>query len=249
MITGVEFRSMRESRGLTIDAIAAATRITPRMIEAVERNDLRALPPRPYARGFVAAYGRELGLDPNEAVSCYFAQFQPPPAAEAPVAPRTAAIDEVDRNRRLFRAIGTALVAIALTVTLTSQWRSARQAEPGARGTSGAAAIPAATDAAAPIAAPATGSSPQGAGGLVILLTFDGRSWVAASADGNRVVYRMVEAGATETLRAHREITLRLGNAGVVRASVNGKPAAPLGRSGEVRTITIAANSEPTATR
>jgi len=240
MITGVEFRSMRESRGLTIGAIAAATRIAPRMIEAVERNDLDSLPARPYARGFVAAYGRELGLDPNEAVTCYFAQFQPP-AAVAPVTVASAETDELSGRRRLFAAIGATLVAVALTVALITQWRSGRPLETGARGTSGAAAIPAATDApdaAAPSAAPATASLPL-PGALVIVLTFDARSWVAASADGSRVLYRMVEGGTTETLRAQRQITMRLGNAGAVKASVNGRPAAVLGRPGEVRTVVV----------
>ena len=66
--TGVEFRAIRESRGLTVDRIASATRIPVHYIEALERDDVRALPARPYLRGFVAAYGRELGLDPAEAV-------------------------------------------------------------------------------------------------------------------------------------------------------------------------------------
>ena len=242
MMTGVEFRSMRESRGLTIDAIAAATRITPRMIEAVERNDLHSLPPRPYARGFVAAYGRELGLDPNEAVTGYFAQFPPPPAAVPPETPASLETDELSGRRRLFGAIGVTLVAVALTVTLINQSRSGPPLETGARGTSGAAAIPAATDAvdaAAPIGGPATAPLLPSPGALVIVLTFDNRSWVAASADGSRVLYRMVQAGTTETLRAQREITMRLGNAGAVKASVNGRPPAALGRSGEVRTVVV----------
>ena len=66
--TGVEFRAIRESRGLTVDRIASATRIPVHYIEALERDDVRALPARPYLRGFVAAYGRELGLDPADAV-------------------------------------------------------------------------------------------------------------------------------------------------------------------------------------
>ena len=70
--TGVEFRAIRESRGLTVDRIASATRIPVRYIEALERDDMRALPARPYLRGFVAAYGRELGLDPADDGARYF---------------------------------------------------------------------------------------------------------------------------------------------------------------------------------
>ena len=37
--TGVEFRTIRESRGLTVDRIASATRIPVRYIEAIDRYE------------------------------------------------------------------------------------------------------------------------------------------------------------------------------------------------------------------
>jgi cytoskeleton protein RodZ len=243
MDIGVEFRAIRESRGLTIDAIAAATRITPRMIEALERNDLNALPPRPYARGFVAAYGRELGLDPKELVPRYFAQFQAAPAAA--VRQPAAIAERGQRTWRLPFAVAAVLVAAALTVPLISRWRSAPPVEPEARGTSGVASVPAAIDASTAAASRVAPPAPPALvpGELVIVLTFEGRCWVTASADGARVLYQTMEPGSTQTLRARREINLRLGDSGVVRWSVNGRAATIVGRPGEVRTITVPANS------
>jgi hypothetical protein len=62
---------------------------------------------------------------------------------------------------------------------------------------------------------------------------------VSATADGTRVLYRLVDAGTTETLRATREITIRVGDAGAVLWSVNGRQAVPMGHPGEVRTVTV----------
>jgi cytoskeleton protein RodZ len=243
MGAGLEFRSIRESRGLTIGAVAAATRIAPRMLEALERDDGHALPPRPYGRGFVAAYARELGLDPAEAVTRYFAQFQPPPPAAdpQPQAPRA-----TDPRRRLTWGVGAALIAITLIIPLITRARSpARPSEEGPAGTSGTAPGPTVTDShvAAPSAVPAVGTTTPAAAtaDLIVSLTFEQRSWITASADGTRVLYRTMDAGTTETLRARRTITMRVGNAGGVKLSVNGRPATVLGQFGEVRTVSFTA--------
>ena len=238
MSTGVEFRSLRESRGLTIEAIAAATRIAPRMIAALERNDLSALPPRPYARGFVAAYGRELGLDPTETVTQYFAQFEPP-AAPTESVPEAAA-HPVDRPRGLAWPVAIVCVAIALIIPLVNRSRSWQPRERGSVGTSGIEPAPA-TDGAAPVIVPRTTAPASVTAPLTVSLTFEQPCWIAASADGARVVYRMMEAGATQTLRARQTITIRVGNAGGVKWSVNGGPATRMGAPGEVRTVSLAA--------
>lgn len=244
MGTGLEFRSIRESRGLTIEAIAAATRIAPRILEALERDDVHALPPRPYGRGFVAAYGRELGLDPTDAVTRYFAQFEPPPPAADPLPPQ--APRATDPRRRLTWAVGAALVAITLIIPLVTRSRPpARPSEGGAAGTSGTARAPTATDShvAAPSAVPAVGTTAPtpATTDLIVSLTFEQTCWISASADGTRVLRGTMEAGTTETLRAQRTITMRVGNAGGVKLSVNGRPAAVLGQFGEVRTVSFTA--------
>ena len=142
---GVEFRAIRESRGLTVDRIASATRIPVRYIEALERDDLRALPARPYLRGFVAAYGRELGLDPTETVARYFSQLGPPPPEPA------IAVDVPSDEPGYSRAWGIAVLALAalLIIPAFNRWRSAVEPpQPPVAGTAGT----------APAAAPASAS-------------------------------------------------------------------------------------------
>src|SRR5687767_5129361 len=75
MDTGLRLRTAREAKGLTIDALARTTRVQPRILEAIERNDAHALPPRPYGRGCVRAYANEVGLEPVGTVREFFSQF------------------------------------------------------------------------------------------------------------------------------------------------------------------------------
>lgn len=240
MATGSELRAARQARGLSIDALAAITRIQPRVLDGLERNDLSVIPPRPYARGFVATYAREVGLDPDRTVQAYFAQFEsdtPRPPVEAAVAPRS------DSWRR--PAVATAAVlalAIAALVTFRQPDAAAPPPVVSTVGTSGT-AEPVLT--ALPASQP-PGRSPAAVRGedanedaLVVVLQTERAVWIAATTDGARVLYRTVPPGTTETLRARQAITLRVGDAGAIRLSVNDGPSEPMGRDGQVRDLTL----------
>ena len=239
--SGVEFRAIRESRGLTVDRIASATRIPVRYIEALERDDLHALPARPYLRGFVAAYGRELGLDPTETVARYFSQLGPPPPEPAIVA--DVPVDEPGYSR----AWGLAALALAvlLIIPVFNRWRSAVEPpQPSVAGTTGTAPAaatpsPSVAPAAAVSAATDLGTIMPGPGELVVSMTFESPCWLSASADGTRIAYKTMEAGSTQVLKARREIVMRVGDAGAAAWTVNGRALPPMGRPGQVRDVVV----------
>ena len=245
MSTGVEFRAIRESRGLTVDRIASATRIPVRYIEALERDDIRALPARPYLRGFVAAYGRELGLDPADAVARYFADLGPQPPPE-PVTAADVTSDEPSYSRAW--GIAAVVLAVLLAIPAFNRWRTdVERPQPAVAGTTGTAP---ATAVAAATVAPATAATDQGAivpgpGALVVSMTFERPCWLSASSDGTRVVYKTMEPGSTQVLKASHEITMRVGDAGAVVWTVNGRPLAPMGGAGEVRTVVLTPGNAP----
>jgi cytoskeleton protein RodZ len=62
-------RTTREGLGWDLRDVAAALRIRPEYLEALERNTVEGLPGVAYATGFLRAYADYLGLDGNEAVS------------------------------------------------------------------------------------------------------------------------------------------------------------------------------------
>jgi len=259
MSIGAQLRASREARGLSIDAVAHTTRVQPRILAAIERDDVRAVPPRPFGRGFVKAYAREIGLDGDQTTRDYFAQFAPvvlpmrPEAQKEPPSRATAS----PRVWRLALASLGALTAIAVAVVAS---RPAAKAESAAGvanvvGTSGVAstsapAVAKTTDA-APVASPVSTATTQAAppvqaAPLTIVLTATGPSWVTADADGRRALFKTVTPGLPETIIAKREIVIRAGNAGALAWRVNGRELGPMGRIGQIRDVTITPTSAAT---
>jgi cytoskeletal protein RodZ len=237
MDVGAHLRSSREAQGISIALLAARTRVQPRILTAIELNDLDGIPPKPYGRGFVRAYAHELGLDPERVVHDYFGQF--PAAAPAPPPPRVVA-DPSEWNgvAAFLPAAVTILIGIGIVALL---WQNARSVDAPALtpavGTTGVAPAPAA----APVRTdPAPASpAPSAPDHLTLVIRASRDCWVTASADGQRVVYQLLSEGSERSLTASREIVLRAGDAGALRLIVNGRDAGAFGQSGEVRQARI----------
>lgn len=60
---GSELRSAREDLGFSLEDVEQMTNIHARHLEALERDDLDALPSRAWARGFLLTYANRLGLE------------------------------------------------------------------------------------------------------------------------------------------------------------------------------------------
>ncbi|NLN18257.1 MAG: helix-turn-helix domain-containing protein [Firmicutes bacterium] len=71
-------RESREKSGLSLDEMAARTKIQRRYLAAMESGDFAQLPGEAYRRAFVKLYARELGLDTQEVLERYDLAAQPP---------------------------------------------------------------------------------------------------------------------------------------------------------------------------
>lgn len=63
---GEFLRQEREKRGITIEQVASATKISVRLLHSIEADHYAELPAKPFIRGFVTSYVRFIGLDPQE---------------------------------------------------------------------------------------------------------------------------------------------------------------------------------------
>ena len=59
------------------------------------------------------------------------------------------------------------------------------------------------------------------------------------SADGQKRLERLLETGEHEAFEVTRELTLTAGDAGALKVTLNGAPARPLGKTGDVVTVRI----------
>ncbi len=66
---GPVLRAARERKGITLRQLAAETKLSAELWEALEDNDLSRWPKRIYARSYVRDYAEHVGLDPDEVVN------------------------------------------------------------------------------------------------------------------------------------------------------------------------------------
>lgn len=76
---GARLRRARMKRGLEIEQLAAITKINTRYLLSIETDDFEQLPAPVYIHGFVKAFARCVGLEPNAAATSYMARFEMAP--------------------------------------------------------------------------------------------------------------------------------------------------------------------------
>lgn len=240
-VSGV-LRAERERAGLTIEEISARTKIKVTLLQALEQGSFEQLPGEFFTRAFIRTYARELHLPPDEIVGAYDARHGSAPTGEdsvaerVPAPPPPGAMAPADGRlflpspRSVWPTIGLAAV-ILIVVSVMNRPAPNGVNQAGVVGTTGAVAE--AKSAPAPLPPP---TRPEK---LTIDIQPTRVMWVAGTADGKRVIYRLVEPGERVRLDAQDEFWFRVGDAGAFVYSVNGSPAKPLGGPGEVREFTL----------
>ena len=248
MDVGSTLRRARTRKGLTLEQLARATKISVSALDALETNDLDRLPATIYLRGFLRAYAREVGLDPQETVEDYLEQFEPPrfaaaaPAGEVdqrltldPAAPDTG------KRRGLFSqpwpvfALGAAVAVVAI-----GSYFVASRNNPDAAGTEDAGEpTPSVAAPEPPPSSDAARAANVVADSLRVELRVTGPCWISASADRNEAVAGLLQAGDSRVVEANDEIAMRVGDPSTVSIVINGRPARSLGRAGEPVTVQI----------
>jgi hypothetical protein len=259
---GAELARARETRSLSLNDLSRRTKIGVASLIAIEQGDLRQLPGGVFTRGFIRAYAREVGCDPEAIVERFLAEYGDRPAGAMPVSRRPNTdepgcksgqvhVAEIDlRDKRQSQgawarfAVLVAVVGVAyLGYTANIRTRAGRV--PGADIT------PAAVDAstATALEVGTTGlRDRQGdinlqpaapADALRLDIEPDGLCWLAAIADGRQVVYRLLAPGERTRIDARDAVVLRVGDAGRFRFAVNGQTGRTLGNTGQALTIAI----------
>ncbi len=127
---GLELRHAREGRGISLQQVAASTKIAAAVLESLERGDFKRLPGGIFSRAFVRSYALEVGLDPDTVVAKFVAELASavPDASEA-VRPDVTDDDRafVERQRKasLVLRIVVGLIVVGVIVAFVV-WRMNR---------------------------------------------------------------------------------------------------------------------------
>lgn len=188
--TAQRLRRAREAAGMTVEQLAAETRIPQRHIEAIERAEFDRLPSRTYAIGFSRTYARSVGLDDREVTAQLRSELGETEQTRAVPQP----YEPGDPARVPSRALAwlSALAAVLLLVGGYAFYRSywapgtgpAPLAQPEPAASSAAGANPAAAPASAPT------------GGQVAFTSLEDGIWVKFyDASGKQLMQKQMAKG------------------------------------------------------
>ncbi|HKA35842.1 MAG TPA: helix-turn-helix domain-containing protein [Thermoanaerobaculia bacterium] len=248
---GAELRRERLSREITLEEISAATKISLRLLTALEESDLKRLPAPAFTRGFIRSYAQHIGIDPEEKICAYLADLNRSADGTAPLI--------VPGRRRFWRGRGTtagllvggvtALLLVLGLIARPQRHAAVRMEKPAPVRAAKAVDLKNVTvsseptpavrqpeilsPAAAPAPAPGAGEA-AGPAVVSLVLEFDQDSWTKIEGPEGTLFRGLIKKGETRRFETRGGFRISLGNAGGVRATVNGQAIQSLGRSGEV---------------
>ncbi|HEX7085128.1 MAG TPA: helix-turn-helix domain-containing protein [Vicinamibacterales bacterium] len=249
---GARLKRAREARGITLRELADRTKISTRCFEAIERDDPKRLPAGIFGRAFVRTYAVEVGLDADETVNDFFAQFAPPePPPEASAPPPRRAWQDIDfaglaRDFGGLARAGTFALPVVL-LAVWGWWGWTRDSDPAPIAATPIPAVSYDVPAPGPIRFArdvATRDEVVRAGGQVegslsLRIEANDICWVSVTADGRLVYRQLMTPGEDATIEAARELQVRVGDAGAVTLFLNGERVRSLGEPGTVVAVHI----------
>ncbi|MES0874375.1 helix-turn-helix domain-containing protein [Sinimarinibacterium thermocellulolyticum] len=248
---GAMIREARERAGLSLDDMAAHTKLARATLEALERDDHQALLEPVYVRGYYRKCAKVLEIDEARLIAAYNARVVPR-APEAPAKLRLASGTELGSSSRLpvSMAVLAAVVAVVAcafiwfaredrqaypvvaevieevplgaVVRPTPESTVEVQAEPAADAT--AVGVDGPQTAPPPTAEPAAQPTAAAAATGSLRLRFVAESWVRIDDAGGRVLLSgLRRAGTVETIQGQAPLAVFLGNAPGVEIEFEGR--------------------------
>jgi cytoskeletal protein RodZ len=254
MDVGSHLRQAREARGLSLTELSNRTKIRVALLRAIDDNDFERLPGGVFTLGLLKAYAREAGVDPNAVAQAYVAATRPHTTVDEPRPPvdergAPMALDpspaSVKPGKEAYRAAAV-LAAFVLAALVIAFSRGRNEMQPEGASSASQPDVPAATTGTVPDARPAAAEAATGR--LRVELRANGLCWIEATADGARVVYRLLKPGERETIEAEADVLMRVGEPGALSVTINGAPARPLGARGQPVWVRITPENVPALT-
>ena len=241
MSIGSTLAQARESAGLTLEDVAAKTRIRRTLILGMENDDFSACGGDFYARGHLRTVATAVGADPAQLL----AEFDAERPEAAP--PRATDVFEPEINAPAERRGPNWTAAMAAALVLIVGFGIV-QAFSGSdkKGTEAAGTD---TSTSAPARSPSASSpSPTEGGGsavaqaprgkVTVVVRATDRSWVQVTTNtGQELFQGLLQDGQQKTFADRSRIKLVIGNAGGVDLTVNGADIGAPGRRGQVARV------------
>ena len=216
---GERLRVAREAKGLSLEELAAQTRIPQRHLASIETGDWEHLPAPTYTIGFAKSYASAVDLDRNEIGN----HLREEMGGQRFASTSTDVFEPADPARTMPKGLVIGAIAAVILLVALMSWLNQRSLQPTDEPTPAETAAPAQT-AAAPTPAPAAAA--QGP----VVLTATEPVWLAIK-DGTTVLKQgIMQAGETFQVPATATAPmLTTAKAEALRINAGNSIAAPIG--------------------
>lgn len=224
---GERLRAAREEKGVTLEDVAAQTRIPQRHLESLEASDWEKLPAPTYTVGFAKSYAAAVGLDRGEIGEALREEM----GGQRFTTTTTEVFEPADPARTMPKWLVLGAIGAVILLVLLMSWlnnRSLRQPQDAAN-------TAAATPAPAAPSAPAV-PQPSAAEGSVVL-TATGPVWIQVTDQGRTLFEGQMAPGQSYTVPGTAVAPLlKAGKPESLRINVGSAVAPQVGPPGKVAT-------------
>ena len=224
---GERLRAAREAKGLSLDDVAAQTRIPRRHLESLENSEWDRLPAPTYTIGFAKSYASAVDLDRMEIGEDLRSEMG---GARAPTT-STDVFEPADPARTMPRWLVLAAIIAVILVIVVMTWLSNRSLQDDNNVQRPAATAPAPTAPAQPArqaAAPPVAEGP-------VVITATAPAWLRVTDQGKKLYEATMQPGQTWQVPATAVAPLlRVGAPEAIRINVGSTVAPPVGPAGQV---------------
>ena len=243
MSLGALITKSRTDARLSIEDLAKVTNIPATLLRDMENDNFKKCGGETYARGHLRNMAAKLGIDERVFLDLFEVEVTAPAKPIRELLNEnnvTMPYQEPKRISWKVLAAGSAaaLVLFAGVQIIFSNMNSVKDPE--------VIATISATPSNSPsvFVTPSVATSPVIAGGVnVELVASRGTTWLYATNENGKVLFSgQIRQGASKTFSEAKQVNLRVGNAGGVDISVNGKDVGSVGANGVVANLTYNAN-------
>ena len=243
MSLGALITKSRTDARLSIEDLAKVTNIPVTLLRDMENNNFKKCGGETYARGHLRNIAAKVGVDERIFLDLFESEVTAPAKPIREMLNEnnvTMPYQEPKRISWKVLAVGSAaaLVLFAGAQVIFSNMDSGSDPEVIAT----TSATP--SNSASESVTPSVAASPEIVGGVnVELVASRGTTWLYATNENGEVLFSgQVRQGASKTFSAAKQVNLRVGNAGGVDISVNGKDVGSIGADREVANLTYNAD-------
>ena len=247
MSLGSLITQARKSAGLSIEDLSAATNIRSSLLREMESDSFGNCGGETYARGHIRNIATKLGVDPLIFIAAFEEEQMQVDRSMQDLLVEKGVMKEPQEARKVsWKVLATisvsSLFVVGLAQIIISNTSSLDIPEPIATTSESASPTPSASASEATPTEEATVST--GTGVELVITATRAKSWLFVSdASGQTLFSGQIARGTTKTFSTELSLNVKIGNAGGVDLTVNGKSVDPIGVDGEVVSVSYGVDS------